>query len=635
MNTSTIVRGSLLLGLAVIAAACGETPPPAESVSADVAETTVEVQAQIESNPLRDAYFGDTHVHTVLSFDAYLMGTQRTPSDAYDFAKGEAIEHASGFVMQMKKPLDFLAVSDHGFYLGMMRELGNPQGSYGDHRLAEDVRNATDAAGSVNAFQTVLGHLRGRSENEVDDLDDRDVARSAWQEVIEAAEHHNDPGRFTTFIGYEYTTSGPDAQNLHRNVIFSGSQVPVQPFTRLDSVNPEDMWAWMDDNRAHGMDALAIPHNSNGSDGWMFETNYYRSDKPIDEAYAELRMRNEPLVENTQVKGTSDTHPLLSPNDEWADFDIMPLRIASTKASRPQGSYVREAYLTGLLLETEKGINPYKFGVIGSSDTHNAAGSFEEDNYWSKTGYMDIKPHLRGSVPLPDSDPEDPKYADGASKYWGASGLAGVWAESNTRDSIFAGMRRKETFSTSGPHIKLRFFAGYDIDADIADIAGQDDAVARAYEGGVPMGSDLNNQADQIPGFYLWASRDPDTQALQRMQIVKGWIEDGQAHEDVVDVACSDGGAPADGRCPDNGARVSLTDCSTTEDVGDAELTTFWQDPNYDAGQKAFYYVRVLENPSCRWSTYDAIREGVSPRPDMHTTQQNRAWSSPIWFMPQ
>ena len=192
-------------------------------------------------------------------------------------------------------------------------------------------------------------------------------------------------------------------------------------------------------------------------------------------------------------------------------------------------------------------------------------------------------------------------------------------------------MRRKETFSTSGSHIKLRFFAGYDIDADIT---GQDDAVARAYAGGVPMGSDLNSQADQTPGFYLWASRDPDTQALQRMQIVKGWIEDGKAHEAVVDVACSDGGAPTEGRCPDNGARVSLSDCSTTQDVGDAQLTSYWQDPNYDAEQKAFYYVRVLENPSCRWSTYDAIRAGVEPRPDMHTTQQNRAWSSPIWFMP-
>lgn len=620
-------------------AAIKEATKEATKEAADVVSTGVSTEASTEErNSLRNAYFGDTHIHTVLSFDAYLMGTRRTPSDAYDFAKGAAIEHASGFQMQMKKPLDFLAVSDHGFYLGMMRELGNTRGPYGEHELAETVRGANSATGSVTAFQAVLGHLRDLGDG-TDSLDDRNVARSAWQEIIEAAERHNDPGRFTTFIGYEYTTSGPEFENLHRNVIFAGSEVPLQPFTRLDSMNPEDMWAWMDGNRAQGIDALAIPHNSNGSNGWMFETNYYRSDKPIDQAYAELRMRNEPLVENTQVKGTSDTHPLLSPNDEWADFDIMPLRVASTLQSQPQGSYVREAYLNGLLMEAERGINPYKFGVIGSSDTHNAAGSFEEDNYWSKTGFMDIQPHLRGSVPLPDSDPENPKYASGASMYWGASGLAGVWAQANTRQDIFSAMRRKETFSTSGPHIKVRFFAGYDLDQATASSA---DVIAQAYAKGVPMGSDLQNHQDGVPhqdggpGFYMWASRDPDTQALQRLQIVKGWIEGGEAHEQVIDVACSDGQSPdaASGRCPDNGARVNLADCSTTADVGDAELATFWRDPEFDASQKAFYYVRVLENPSCRWSTYDAIRAGVAPRPDMHTTQQNRAWSSPIWVMP-
>ncbi|MEQ8692396.1 MAG: DUF3604 domain-containing protein, partial [Pseudomonadales bacterium] len=624
----------LAMALAMLAG-CGQTEQASETVAPEAAEpaTASAPAASVASNPLKNAYFGDTHIHTILSFDAYLMGTRRTPSEAYDFAKGAAIEHASGFMMQMKKPLDFLAVSDHGFYLGMMRELGRQEGPYANHRLADVVRNANDAAGSTEAFQSVLGHLGGLEPGQQDDLDDRAVARSAWQEVIEAAEQHNEPGRFTTFIAYEYTTSGPASENLHRNVIFSGSQVPVQPFTRLDSLNPEDMWAWMDQQRELGMDAIAVPHNSNGSNGWMFETNYFRSDRPIDEAYAELRMRNEPLVENTQVKGTSDTHPLLSPNDEWADFDIMPLRVASTLPSQPHGSYVREAYLNGLLMEAERGVNPYKFGVIGSSDTHNAAGSFEEENYWSKTGFMDIQPHLRGSVPLPGSDPENPEYAQGASQYWGASGLAGVWAESNTRESIFAAMRRKETFSTSGPHIKVRFFAGYELTPDIAEAA---DVIAQAYAGGVPMGSDLSARAEGVPGFYLWASRDPDTQALQRLQIIKGWLEDGEAHEKVIDVACSDGASPdpETARCPDNGARVSLKDCSTTPDVGAAELATYWQDPDFDPAQKAFYYVRVLENPSCRWSTYDAIRAGVAPRPDMHATLQNRAWSSPIWFMP-
>ena len=271
-----------------------------------------------------------------------------------------------------------------------------------------------------------------------------------------------------------------------------------------------------------GMESIAIPHNMNGSDGWMFERTYYRSDKPIDAAYAEIRMRNEPLVENSQVKGTSDTHPLLSPNDEWADFELMELRIASTLASQPEGSYVRNAFLNGILMEEESGINPYKFGVIAASDTHNAAGSFEEDNYWSKTGLMDINPVNRGSVPLPDSDPEDLQYADGASSFWGASGLAGVWAESNTRDAIFDSFRSKETFATSGPHIRVRFFGGHGL---AESLEGAEDVISAAYANGVPMGGDLNGPTETSPSFYLWASKDPDTEPLQRLQIIKGWIE--------------------------------------------------------------------------------------------------------------
>jgi hypothetical protein len=623
-----------LLAASLLLFACGQ-----EQANAPIAEQApVPVDAPsadggIESNPIRNAYFGDTHIHTVLSFDAYLFGTRRTPNDAYEFAKGAAIEHASGFQMQMKKPLDFLAVSDHAFYLGMMRDLADTAGPNGEHRLSETVRAATSAAGSGAAFQAVLGHLRNLDPTKPDDLDDRGVARSAWQEIIEAAERHNDPGNFTAFIGYEYTTSGPGFENLHRNVIYRTSHVPAQPFSRLDSTNPEDLWNWMDENRAEGSEAIAIPHNSNGSDGWMFEKTKFMSDEPIDLAYAEQRMRNEPLVENTQVKGTSDTHPLLSPNDEWSDFEIMPLRVASNLASRPKGSYVREAFLNGLLMEAESGFNPYKFGVIGASDTHNAAGSFEEDNYWSKTGLRDIEPQLRGSVPLAGSPPDAPEYAQGASRFWGASGLAGVWAESNTRDSLFDAFRRKETFSTSGPHIKLRFFSGFDLGADLLNA---DDAVAKAYAGGVPMGSDLMRDGDRAPSFYLWASRDPDTYNLQRLQIVKGWIEDGKANEQVIDVACSDGlnVDPDTQRCADNGASVDLSDCSVTPNTGDAELATVWQDPDFDPNQSAFYYVRVLENPSCRWSTYDAIRAGVAPRPDMHATLQDRAWSSPIWYVP-
>ena len=527
--------------------------------------------AEIQTNPNKNAYFGDTHVHTVLSFDAYIMGTRRTPDEAYEFAKGAGIEHVSGVEMKMKKPLDFLMVADHAFYLGMMRELDKDEGPYADHSLSDAVSDATSAQGSVAAFQAVLGHMRDRDPNGVDDLDNRDIRTSAWQEIIAAAERHNDPDNFTAFIGYEYTSSGPGSQNLHRNVIFRGSEVPSIPFSRLDSLNPEDLWSWMDAYRKEGIDSIAVPHNMNGSDGWMFERTYFQSEKPIDAAYAELRMRNEPLVENSQVKGTSDTHPLISPNDEWADFEIMNQRVGAALPSRPEGSYVREAFLNGMLIEQESGINPYKFGVIAASDTHNAAGSFEEDNYWSKTGLMDIDPTNRGSVPLPDSDPEKPEYADGASSMWGASGLAGVWAESNTREALFDSMRAKETFATSGPHIRVRFFGGEEL---AENLEGTDDLISAAYENGVPMGGELSCLEEKAPSFYLWASKDPDTEPLQRLQIIKGWIENGERMEKVYDVACSDGGKVDEetNRCPDNGAKVSLDTCATTREVGAKEL---------------------------------------------------------------
>lgn len=627
---SVLWPSMILITLAVGCSQATDPAPPAATTPA--ANTSAE--PDIDGNPHRNAYFGDVHVHTQLSFDAFLFGTRRTPSDAYRFAKGEAIEHASGFKMQLKKPLDFQAVSDHGFYLGTMPAMADPKQTLSKHPLAEYVRGADSPTGSMAAFAQVLGHLQARAANTEDTPDplvDPQVFRDAWEEIIAAAAEHNNPGTFTTFVAYEYTSSGPAFENLHRNVIFNGN-VPELPFTRLDSTNPEDLWDWMDAQRNQGVESLAIPHNSNGSNGWMFSMNN-TAGEPIDAGYAEQRMRNEPLVENTQVKGTSDTHPLLSPNDEWADFEIMPIRVASNLASQPDGSYVRQAYLNGLRMEEQGGFNPYHFGVIGSSDTHNAAGSFDEDNYWSKTGVNDIEPQSRGSVPLDKPTENGERYANDASQYWGASGLAGVWAEANTRDSLYAAMRRKETFSTSGPYIKVRFFAGYDFDRNL--VAAKDN-IATAYATGVPMGSDLLAQGERTPKFFTWALRDADSGALQRIQIIKGWLEDGQTQEQIYDVACSDGLTvdPNTHRCPDNGARVELSTCTPTPDRGAAELSAVWQDPNFDPSQRAFYYVRVLENPICRWSTWDAIRAGVEPRPDMHTTIQDRAWSSPIWYIP-
>ena len=479
---------------------------------------------------------------------------------------------------------------------------------------------------------------------------DRDTHHSAWRDTAEAAERHNDPGKFTTFLAYEFTSSGIGQSNLHRNVVFKNSKGPVQPFSIVDSRNPEDLWDWMDNLREVGVESLAIPHNSNGSNGQMFKLVDWAGN-PMSDEYATKRMRNEPLVEITQVKGTSDTHPLLSPNDEWADFEIMNFRIASPFYSRPEGSYIRDAYLRGLTLESEYNINPYKFGLVGASDTHTGAISDNESDFHSKAGIIDGTPILRGVVPVDSNlkkqiessdlsvvitgfkEFEDKEFIQTAYTEWGASGLAAVWAESNTRDSIYNAFRRKETFATTGSRIKVRFFAGYDIE----NALNEEDPIAFAYSKGVTMGSDILESDGRAPSFLVWALRDIKRAPLDRVQIIKGWTEiSGRTYEKVFDVACSWGIAPdpTTNRCSNNGAKVNLDNCEISKNVGSNELKTIWKDPEFDPSIKAFYYVRVLENPTCRWSTWDALKSGNKPRADVTPTIQERAWSSPIWYVP-
>ena len=406
-----------------------------------------ESDATAAPNPNRNAYFGDLHVHTRYSFDAFMFGGTAHPEDAYRFAKGEAILHPGGMELQLDRPLDFQAVTDHGMYLGMLPAMTDPESPLYARPEAEGVRTAE----TVDERRVVFGGLFAAGSKAYLDMD---VVRAAWGVIVAAAKRHNDPDKFTAFIGYEYTSDGGSADNLHRNVIFRGSEHPPAPFSRLDSVNPEDLWATMYRWRGEGIDALAIPHNSNGSGGRMFEMNDYNG-AAIAGAYAENRMRNEPLVEVTQIKGTSDTHPALSPNDEWAEFEISPYKIATQIISEPAGSYVRNAYLRGLKMADGGVGNPYKFGLIGSSDTHVAAGSFDEDNYWSKVGLLDETPEQRGSIPGSGSlstigdpslvSPASMRTQDGSGRtyrdtfyhHWGASGLAGVWAEQNTRAALF------------------------------------------------------------------------------------------------------------------------------------------------------------------------------------------------------
>ena len=577
-------------------------------------------------NPLRDAYFGDLHVHTKYSFDAYLFGTRTNPDDAYRFAKGEAIEHASGHRIQLRSgALDFQAVTDHGLYLGVLPEMDNPESPLHATELGTDLREG-------GGFSRAIGALRSGEFAELPQEAQDEARRSAWQAIIDAAEAHNDPGNFTTFVGYEYTTSSDDRGNLHRNVIFRGSNVPPKPFAATDSRNPEDLWRWLDERREEGIEGLAIPHNSNGSNGHMFRLETVGGE-PLDAAYADLRMRNEPLVEMTQVKGTSETHPLLSPNDEWADFEIFPYRIATTLYSEPKGSYVREAYINGLVLQETQGFNPFRFGMVGATDTHNSGGTPEEDNFHGKVGRNDGTGQARGSVPLEEPTEDGERYAQNSFRYWGGSGLAVVWAEENTRDAIYDAFRRKETYATSGPRLRLRFFGGYGY---TDDLTSDPEMIAAAYDGGVPMGGDLLADGGKSPRFLVWAARDADSAPLQRLQMVKGWVENGEPQEAVIDVACADGGVPSGDplRCPDNGAAVDLSDCSYSQGLGAADLSAIWSDPDFDAAQHAVYYVRVLENPTCRWSTWDAIRAGAAPNPDLPATIQERAWSSPIWYVP-
>jgi hypothetical protein len=608
----------------VLAAACaGPEPAP---------DTTAAPSRAGEVNPLRNAYFGDLHVHTSYSFDAFVFGTLATPDDAYRFARGGALENALGYDMKLQSgPLDFYAVTDHAAFLGHMDAMSDPEHAAYESELASQLRQARSPAERFAFMRSMFKYVQDERWRQIFY---EDVLHSAWQEIVEAAERHYEPGAFTTFIGYEYTST-PENQNLHRNVIFRGNRAPAAPFSFLDSMNPEDLWAWMELLRDEGIETLAIPHNSNESNGLMFSRTSYGGE-PLDAAYAELRMRNEPVVEVVQVKGTSETHPMLSPNDEWAAHELYPY-LANVSASPPTpsdppGSYVRDAYLRGLEMQEARGFNPFRFGLIGSSDTHNGASPVEESSY-AGIAVIDGTPQRRASVPLDVPSPAGEVYAAERYKLWSAAGLAGVWAEENTREAIFDALQRKETFATSGPRIRVRFFASFDFDDGLAS---DPDMIARAYDRGVPMGGDLAASTDGPPRFLVWAIRDPNSVPLQRVQIVKGWVEDGEAMEKVFDVVCSDGLEPDEttDRCPDNGAEVDLSDCSFSRDLGAAELRALWIDPEFDSSRRAFYYLRVLENPKCRWSTWDAIRAGVDPNPDLPATIQDRAWSSPIWYAP-
>jgi hypothetical protein len=578
----------------------------------------------------RQAFFGDLHVHSSWSLDAFGAGVRMGPEQAYRYALGKPIPHLGGKEIQLAgPPLDFMALTDHAEYLGVVQATSALNHPLHALPLIQAWFGSNEKA-SARAWQRITTSFARRQA--IPALATNAIVQPAWQALIDLANKHDRPGVFTAFIGYEYS-SNPRFQNLHRNVIFRGAEAPPRPFSSMDSQNPEDLWDWMDRVRSgYGQDLLAIPHNSNGSNGLMFARSQTNG-RPLDRAWAEQRARNEPIVEVMQIKGQSETLPVLSPEDEWAAFEMAPWRTLNPAlTSQPAGSYVRDALKTGLLLNEQLGVNPYALGMIGSTDGHNAASPFEESNYTGKIGVGDATAARRLSRRKSTKPPFES--SPNIASYWSAAGLAGIWAEANTRRDLFDALRRREAFSTSGPRIRVRLFGGWDFTSE--DLAQEISRVG--YQRGSPMGGTLPPRPTKsAPRFLAAALKDPLEADLERMQIIKGWAENGVAKEQVFDIACPNGASPDPERhrCPDSAAPPGRTSCTPDAETGSKSLRAWWHDPTFKAAQRAFYYVRVLQVPTCRWSTWDALGLGQEPDETLSRHIQERAITSPIWYEPQ
>jgi hypothetical protein len=578
--------------------------------------------AQTGEGPERKALFGELHMHTWWSFDAYSMSTRLTPDDAYEFAKGKPKKHPNGQTYQISRPLDFMAVTDHSEFMGIAARMADPEHPMSKLPIAKKILTK-DRDQSRAAYSELKA--ASRAGNPVEGVDTPAVRREVWEHVIASANRHYNPGTFTTLIAYEWS-SGNKGRNLHRNVFFKGNTAPT-PFSAVDSIKPEDLWVWMESVREEGHSVLAVPHNMNASDGIGFD----RVDSlgnPLTPEYAATRNRNEPLVEISQIKGTSEVHPALSPNDEFADFELFEQYVAKdrdgnyTPITNFKGSYVRSAYRTGLEFQDMEGFNPYRFGLVAASDSHSGVIPIEENNFSGPTRQSAVTPEraARGRVSSPFL------------RKCGASGLAGVWSEENTRESIFETLERKETWGTTGPRIQVRVFAGFDMAGVKPGEAGW---VKAAYEKGVPMGGELKAaDATGAPTFALWAIKDPDTANLDRIQIVKLWSSGGVSHEQIYDAVWSGDRSinPETGKLAPVGNTVNLETLEYSNSIGAVELKGTWTDPKFRADHNAAYYVRVLEIPTPRWSMFDAKTAGIPHPPDVPKTIQERAYTSPIRY---
>ncbi len=579
--------------------------------------------------------FGDTHFHTNLSFDAGLVGTTLDVHAGYRMACGEKVISNSGQPVQLIRPLDFLVITDHSEMMGLAPAiqrsdpalLADPWGKWVHGRF-----NA-GAEGRMEAFADIIE----RATSGENPFDSDDLTRSIWDEFVQIADQYNNPGRFTAMIGFEWSST-PGGDNLHRCVVFRGGAEKtgqILPFGMFDSPDPEDLWAYMASYEAKtGGRVLAIPHNGNLSNGRMFANVDFKGN-PLTREYAEARIRWEPIIEVSQLKGDGEAHPLLSPEDEFADYETWDVSNLAGSAGKDEGmlqyEYARSALKLGLELGRKLGVNPYQFGLSAATDTHTGLSTTREENFFGKYQHTEPGPNRHDREVIPA---EDPSLRIMTSQE-NASGLTGVWARENTRGDIFDAMRRKEVYGTTGTRIRVRVFGGWDFEADEVS---RPDFIDRGYRGGVPMGGELwDAPSGKAPTFMIRALRDPDGANLDRIQIIKGWLDAaGETHERIYDVAVSDGRRiGTDGRCRTPvGSSVDIERATYTNTIGDPMMGAFWQDPDFDPGESAFYYVRVLEIPTPRWTTYDAAFFGIKRPDNVPATIQDRAYTSPVWYTP-
>ncbi|MFT4769786.1 MAG: hypothetical protein ACI8RN_002940 [Glaciecola sp.] len=640
MLSSVLKPSPILFSLLLIHAAALPLSP-----LANAADVPTSYSPNVDVAPDRQVYFGDTHVHTGLSADAGGSGTRLMPEDAYRFARGEQVLSNTGQPVKLRRPYDFFMITDHSDGMGLISDLlegtpnvmADPKGK----RYHEDF-NAGGQQASDAMFRLIADFSQGKTSKALVYQPGVPAYRQVWERLVAAAEEFNDPGRFTTFIAYEWT-SLVKGNNLHRNVIFrdnADKALEVVPFTTtppVGSKNPEDLWSWMAAYEEQtGGDVTAIPHNGNLSNGMMFPLrDDFDNGKELDAAYAKSRMTWERIYEVTQLKGDGEAHPLLSPDDEFADFETwdfgnLDVSEAKTPAMLP-GEYARSGLLRGLQLQQTLGVNPYQFGFQGATDTHTGLSTISEDNFFSK--FTTVEPSAERTTHAGKSNPD--LGIDGFTGWmYNAAGVTAVWAEENSRSAIFDAMERRETYATTGPRIALRFFGGWSFETSDA---GSPDLARRGYALGVPMGSELPSAQSEAPRFLISALRDPRGANLDRVQLVKGWVTaDGEAKEQIYNVAWSDDReTDAAGNLPAVGSTVDLSVPTWSNSIGASELVTVWSDPDFEASEAAFYYLRVLEIPTPRWTAYDAIRFGVEAPEGVTLITQERAYSSPIWYTPQ